>query len=465
MSNRIFLLFAGLFLLLIAAQIGILLYQQRQTHLTSLICLATNAGVPLAAADGRVDVYSAGERGKRVTDGSLNEDLTVPAGRYDVRILFTRSRDKQTLWLRDVVLTAGASVTRQVEFSAGELSVDAIVGAQTAKATQVIAYVFASRKHDRLITSMGAGEQVLLAAGAYDVRVVLTEESQEKGVHWLRDVSVQPGLQTRHEVHFRRGRLSIQARNAGIALPPKDVTLIVYRAGDLQEAVLDSGRAGVPLALAVGRYDVMATFSGSHDKPVRWLRGLEVQENATREAEVEFSSGTVSVDAQLKNGGAVGEFQVYVYYYRAGDHQQPVAYTPAGESAILQSGRYDLRANFFRSHDQPNIWLRNMVVKAGRVLRETVTFPTGKLLVRAYDASGTELLGDNVFLYVYSAEQRRRPIATARSGEILILTEGVYDVRAEDTRSPLTEAWLETLQVQAGPLSEAAVIFDDQKTP
>lgn len=459
MSNRAFLIVGGLFLVLVAAQAATLIHLQRARHQASLECRATNAGVPLAPKDGRVSIHPASRPEELVAEGALHDALPVPPGRYDVRVLFARSRDQQSLWLRDVALAAGERVVRQVEFAAGELSVDALVGSRTADAGRVAVYVFAPDDHDRVITSTWSGERVLIAAGVYDLRVVLAVDSREKDVRWLRDVRVAAGVHTRREVAFQRGILRVRAQNAGQALLPGAVTLSIHRAGDAQEEVLDTALAGVPLGLAVGRYDVKVTLSGSNDKPWRWLRGLEIRDGETREETVEFSSGTVVVGAELKGGGRLGTFDVYVYYYRAGDHQQAVAYTPAREAVLLESGRYDVRASFFRSHDRPDIWMPDIMVGPGQVVRRTATFASGSLLVRAYDGTGAELMGDNVFLYVYPAGHRRRPITVARSGEMLILSEGMYDLRAEDTRRSAADVWLTNVRLVAGTLAEQSVTF------
>jgi hypothetical protein len=243
------------------------------------------------------------------------------------------------------------------------------------------------------------------------------------------------------------------------------VTLSVFQAGDVQEEVIDEGLAGEPLDLALGRYDVKATFIQANDKPVRWLRGLDLKLDTTQEATVEFTSGTLTIQAALKGGRAVGSYDVYLYYYRSEDHAEPVGYTPAGEPAVLEAGAYDVRAHFFRSHDQPDIWLRDVAVRSGQVTRHTVTFPAAELLLRAYDASGRELVGDNVFVYVYASNQRKRPLASARSGEVLILTEDLYDLRVVDTRRPGDGIWLPAVQLRAGTLTQRSVVVGGKELP
>lgn len=448
-------LFGGLALLLGSLP----LTPEAEPGYASLVIHANNAGVRLAPDDGRVYVYTTGSTEHLVAEGTFQQPLAIPRGRYDVRALFSRSRDQQSIWLRDTPLTAGEQAVHKIEFSAGEINIEATVGAEKTKQGQVVVYVFMPNQHDEIITSMGAGEPALLTAGAYDVRVVWAVDSEEKEIRWFHNVQVKVGLQSKLKVPFDRGSLIVHARNAGAPLEPGRVLLTVYRAGDLQEQVLDSGLAGNPLDLATGLYDVRATFTGSHDKPSRWLRGVEIRDGAISEQTVEFSSGMVVVDAEIEGGPALSAFEVYIYYYRVGDHQQVVTYTPAGDTTILESGRYDMRALFFRANDQPDIWRRDFAVNPGATVEHKVSFPSGKLLVRAYDHTGAELIGDNVFIYVYPASQRVKPVAVARSGEVLILTAGEYDIRAEDTRTKAQAQWLGGIRLQAGMLSEETVSF------
>ena len=435
---------------------------QEPPNLASLTVQATNAGRPLAAEDGRVYVYPIGKGAKLLTEGYLNTPLALPPGRYNLRVHFVRPRQAQTAVLRNLTLAPGQRLVQPVTFTAGELTVVAQAGTAPPPAGQVVVYVFQPNNHDRVLTAMRSGERVLLSAGNYDLRVVYKVEAEERDVRWFRNVSITAGQHTQRQVSFQRGVLLVQARNAGQALPSGAVTLTVYRADDAQQEVLDTGLADAPLDLAVGRYDVKATFTHATDKPVRWLRGLDLAADTTHQATVEFTSGSLIVNAAFKDGEAVGTYDVYVYYYRTGNHEQPVGYTPARIPAVLSEGHYDVRVHFFRSHDQPDIWVRGLVVRPGQATTHRVTFPSGKLLVRVYDAAGTELIGDTVFLYVYAANQRQRPLVSARSGELLILTADTYDIRAVDTRHPGREVWLSAVQLRAGKLTERSMVVGEE---
>jgi len=350
-----------------------------------------------------------------------------------------------------------------VELAAGELSVTATVGAKP-DSGKVLVYIYAP-DGGALIATTQSGSTALIASGTYDLRAVLSEEGQEKDVRWLRGIEVDAGLQTRTDVFFQRGALSVSALNAGTPLPIGTVSMTVFAAEDPQREVIDTGLAGVPVELPEGGYDVELTFTGSRDRPTRWIPGVVIAAGEIREAIVEFQSGAVELRVEMADGRPLEEFDAYSYFYPAGNHQQPLFYVPSGERALLQEGLYDVRVHYVRAHDQPDRWLRSLTVTAGKTVARTVRFSSGRLLTRAYDGAGRELVGDDVFVYVYSAGERSRPIARARSGETLILTAGTYDVRAIDTRAPDREVWLSAVALAAGEMMEKRVRFREDPLP
>ena len=417
---------------------------------------ATNAGIELDAGDGQVIVHSAANGRGIAAQGELGQTLNLPPGTYDAHVIFTRARDRQSLWLRDLKLGRGQRITRSVEFNSGELNVEVT---QSVEEGQVIAYVFRHGDHDRVVTSMPSGEPVLVAPGVYDVRVVLVQESEETEIHWREQVPVKPGLQTRINVPIHRGSLLLRALNGEDELPEGAVELAVYRAGDSALELLETGVAGTPLGLAIGNYDVAATFIASHDRPVQWLRNVAIEDGQTRNERVEFSSGTFAITAKLSDGKVLERFHSYVYFYPAGEHREPLAYVTPPDSAVLSSGQYDLRVNFFRSHDKPDLWIRDLSLPVNAVVSRTVEFPSGKLLLRAYDSSGNELIGDTVFVHVHASGAHERPVTVARSGQIITLTAGSYDLRVEDSRRLEQQQWLEKVEIRSGHLTQRSVEY------
>jgi hypothetical protein len=455
-------LLSALGVVLLVAEFVLVRDYYDESGLASVECRATNAGVSLEREQVRVFVYPVGRPSDLVAEGSIGDPLEVAPGRYDIRLLLVASADQQSEWFRDVGLDQGDRLIKVADFASGVLSVTSGTETDSQAGPVVVYFVFSPDNHDRIITSIRPGVEAVLAAGAYDLRAVYTLESEEKGVEWLHDVHVEAGVHTTREILFHRGSLLVRARNAGESLPNQAVSMTVYRADDDQKEVVERGRAGVPLSLEPGNYDVQLTFELSNDKPSRWLRGLEIAENETLERGVEFTSGNVRVDAELTGGEVLADYAVYVYYYHAGDHREPVAYTPAGEATVLESGIYDVRVHFFRSHDQPDAWFRKIAVEAGKQVKYTATFASGRLLVRVYDLDQRELIGDDVFLYLHgldAAGRRSRAIAVARSGEEIIVTKGKYDLRLVDTRVSDRTEWLLGIKVEPGERNELSLRF------
>lgn len=442
---------------------GALYFREELRETTFVRCRASNPGMVLRPEDGKVFVHPAGEPEAVVAVGELEDSIAIPPGTYDVRVQLVHAIDDHAAWVRGVTIRKGEPAELSVDFSAGELSVESTMGAK-ADSGQVILYVHAADDQS-LIGSFAAGGIALIASGTYDVRAVLSELGQERDVRWLRGLEVEAGLHTRSEVHFRRGALLVRASNAGEPLPIGAVSMTLFAAGDQQREVIDSGLAGVPLGLPEGTYDVELTFLGSQDRSTRWLPGLVVSADETHEAVAEFRSGAVELRVQMAGGHPLEEFAAYSYFYPAGNHRQALFYVPSGERALLQEGVYDVRVSYLRAHDQPDEWVRGLRVAAGKTEVRAITFSSGRLLTRAYDGSGVELVGDDVFVFVYSVGERERPIARARSGEIMVLSAGSYDVRAVDTRASDLEQWVPGVSLEAGELVEKRVEFRGSLDP
>jgi hypothetical protein len=450
----------GVLSIIVAAQIGLFIRLRADAAAGTVVSRVLNAGLPLSPGDASVIVYPAGRRDAPVARGDAGRSIRVPEGSYDIQVLYTRSHDRQENWLENVNVTRGIRTARDVEFSAGQLAVTAFAGSREALATDGLVQVLALGNSSQVITSFLPGEIATVRAGTYDLRVALLEDAREKAVQWLRGVTVTPGLLTSSAATFLQGRLLISATNAGKPVASESVALSVYNAGDAQEEVVESGLAGVPIALAPGRYDVKATFTQAHDSPSVWIRDVEIADGETAERRVGFSAGTLRIKAFMRGGAELVNFQAYVYFYKTSDHQEPVTYVPAGEPVVLSAGRYDVRVNFFRSHDRPDLWLRDLDLPPGATRVEQLNFPSGKLLVRASDSEGKELTGDNVFVYFYKtgAGERSTPVAQARGGEEVVLTAGTYDVRAVDSRG-FGDEWQKEVEVVSGQQRQTALVF------
>jgi len=427
---------------------------------SSLRCRVTNVGVPVIPEEAMVQVFATGLDAELIAAGRAQERISLAPDDYDVRVTLTGSHAHPTRWLRGVEVLRGQAAVVEADFAVGALRVDVAVGGSGPAADTVVVYVFTPGEKEEPLTAVAPREPAVVAAGRYDVRVVLTNDTQEKQVKWLRDVEVIAGRERTLHASFARGSLLVSAFNANRPLGGDAVALHVYRHGDAQQEVVDTGAAGVALGLPVGVYDVCAAFLESHDRPKRWIRGLEIRDDEIAKARVDFTSGHVRVDARLDGDLPLEPYQAYVYFYRTEDHAEPLAYVPAGEAALLQAGRYDVRTELFRSVDRPERWLRDLAVEAGKERHETAAFASGYLLVRVFEADGTELVGHNATVGIYPHNHREHALSVARPAERMLMSSGLYDLCVTDTRTAGREVWVSRVAILPGESTTRSVALD-----
>lgn len=440
----------GVLLLVIVVQALALAYllQTNTQPASTLTVTVTSAGVPLTGVEGRVVVYRAGQR-QPYANGQVGQALPLAPDSYDLRVVLTGAAGGPAGRLTGVPVAADSAAQASVEVPVGEL----LTTIDAPSSGRVLVQVFAEGKHDRVIAAPNPGTRILLSPGRYDVRAAYIRDNEEKDVRWIEGVAVEAGLLTAPAATFPRSQLLVNAEANGRTLESALVEVTVYRAGDDMLQIVESGTAGIPIELNPGVYDVEAQLLSAADRPVRSIDSVVLSEGETTEGRVVFETATVITQANQAAGAGLGDYDAYVYFYDPADHTQAIVYAPAGQPVVLSAGTYDLRANYFRSADQPDVWLRGVDLVAGEQRHVPFSFPSGSLIVRAFDATGEELLGDSAIIRVYSDESRAVPVAISRGGEIRVLSAGSYDIAVEDTRNAVVR-WLDDTEVVAGELTE-----------
>jgi hypothetical protein len=444
---------------MIGLQVYLLARPKPDPNAATIRCHAANASIPLSSQSAAVTVYPAGRRNEPVARGPLNEPVPVPAGAYDVQVEYVASDDRQEAWIESLKVSPRETYEGQADFSAGTLRVRVSAGRKTVSTGVARCDIYRAGDRSAPVTSKRPSESALLTEGRYDIRVVLLEQEKEKAAVWISDVAVERGVLVEKEAAFHQGSLLVTARNRGQTMVAGSVALSIYRAGDEQQQLLDEAVAGTPVLLATGRYDVKAVLTAASDQPVAWFRDVEISDGKTANRVADFAAGFLKVSAQIEAGEELDGFRSYAYVYSSKDHQQAITYFPTGETALLSEGNYDVRVEFARSNDRPDIWKYGIAVRAGQAVEHRVAFRTGRLIVRCLRA-GKELVGDNVFVSVFAEGERRTPVAHGRSSEEMLLQAGQYDLRLRTTVAPPKEIWVSGVNVRSGLLSEQNTRMD-----
>jgi len=267
-----------------------------------------------------------------------------------------------------------------------------------------------------------AGETVKLKAGSYDVRVVRTVATREKQVRWLEGIDIEQGRLRQLAVAFERGLLLVDASNQGQPIPSGQGTVTLFEAGDETEQIVETGSVNVPIYLPTGTYDLRVVYQASNDRPAREAESVTIVDGESQVVSVEFNSGDVVVHASTATGQPLAGYEAYIYLYQRDDlyrrdnHRSAIAYVPAGQLLRVSAGRYDIRANLFRSADQPDQWLRDVAVIANQSVELEAIFQVGDVIVRVFDQQGREQTGDEYTVNIHPPGNRSRPVHRMQVG-------------------------------------------------
>ena len=413
-----------------------------------------NADLRLRADEYVLQIFDSAS-GALVAAGGTSDVTTLAPGEYDLRVMVPGVWPEQMSNVQGLAVPGGRRTRVDFDFSFGELDLHYDAARLSNSAELVKIQVFTEPRSDTPVISFIAGETVKLEAGRYNLRVVRTVETREKQVRWLEGVDIKQGRQRTVAVAFERGLLQVDATNAGATILAADGTVSVFAAGDNSQKIIETGPLNVPIVLPTGTYDLRVTYDRSDDRPVRSVRSVVIVDAETQRVHVEFDSGELVVHARTAAGELLPEYHAYIYLYQRSDHRNAIAYVPAGHPLRLSAGRYDIRANLFRSADRPDVWLRDVAIVPNELLELETIFHVGEFIVRVIDQNGREHSGDEFSVTLHPSENGDRAIYRTQVGKRIRISLGPVGVQVENTYTGNSE-WLES-EIVPGEITEIVV--------
>ena len=233
-------------------------------------------------------------------------------------------------------------------------------------------------KHRRNVVSGYADDNkpfsMRIPPGTYDI-VVRDMSVPEKPSIELKGIEVQLGKTSSETVEFAlEGVLAVLATKAG---EPFAAFFRMHKAGESSYFHSGYTKPGQPLGQKVmpGRYDVFFRDHSVLNKPEDWVRDVVVEAGRTGKAVFDFpGSGTLALTVTQGGRPAAAFFRMH----KAGESSYfHSGYTKPGQPLThdVQAGRYDV---FFRDHSVLNkteVWVRDVVVEAGRTGEALFDFP------------------------------------------------------------------------------------------
>jgi hypothetical protein len=137
------------------------------------------------AGDVKVQVRPAGQHGGDViADGGSGDHITVPAGTYDVDVIYTDGAAQKIIWFDKIALSGRIEKTVDVGLPVAALQILITNGGTNVSDGSIFEVRAAGNHSADVIASEGSGGTVRVAAGTYDVDVRFRDGAVEKFI-WL----------------------------------------------------------------------------------------------------------------------------------------------------------------------------------------------------------------------------------------------------------------------------------------
>jgi hypothetical protein len=299
-------------------------------------------------------------------------------------------------------------------------------------------YVYEEEKRERYLAWADAVRPIRIEEGTYDIVIrysndTIVEERVLESFELSGDVI--------HEESFSivPAYLTVEITAGGNPIHVHSGSYNVYLAGR-RDKPLAARRPGELLTLRAGRYDIEALYRDPQGLQSAWLNDYLVVDEHLETVDIGVASARLRVSLTYSGipiPPSEGEWEVH----RSGD-PQPFAGGQSGQQIELPAGVYDVRV-FYDGFDTTPLerWVRGFEVNGS----------TGEIIEVA-EESGSEMLVNvrrdgrilrEAWFSVYPAGQSETPLTTQRSGNVIDVPDGRYDIHCTyRVGSIRTERWL-----------------------
>jgi len=322
----------------------------------ALLLLSSLGALPAFAADGhlkitvtngadtsgdiKVQVRPAGQHGGDViADGGSGDELTVPEGTYDVGVTYNDGSASKVVWFDRLAISGRIEKSVDMGLSVAALHI-VITNGGTDVAGQGVFEVRPAGQHgaDVIAYSNSTGT-VRLAAGTYDVDVRFQDGAANKTV-WLDGLVLSGTVDKTVEVGTPIADVTWHITNHGEDVGAQG-TYQIRPVGKHDTDVIAWGASGQQLRLPPGDYDVDIKFSKDLVSKTIWLDHQSLTGKVDRTTELALNLVQSTLSATL-DGADVGN-KARIGITPAGQ-QDEIGAVQGGESALLETGRYELTA-------------------------------------------------------------------------------------------------------------------------
>jgi outer membrane protein OmpA-like peptidoglycan-associated protein len=300
----------------------------------------TNGKDDITNADIRVQVRPAGQHnGDVIAYGGSGDDIQVPAGTYDVDVIYTDGSASKMIWFDRLALSGRVEKTVDMGMPVAALKVVITNGGTDVGGDGKFEVRPAGQHGADVIASGGSGETVRLQAGTYDVDARYETGSVSKTV-WLDGLALSGTVQKTVEVGATVADVTWHITNHGQNVAD-DAVYQIRPKGQHGGDVIAYGGSGAQVRLPAGDYDVDIMYTKDLIRKVIWLDGQSLTGKVDRTTDVQVNAVQATVSATL-NGADVGD-RARIGITPAGQHDE-IGAARGGETVQLEAGNYELTA-------------------------------------------------------------------------------------------------------------------------
>jgi len=213
--------------------------------------------------------------------------MELPAGRYDIRVRAADIGGSPEKRLDDLVIPEEGEITREVDFSDGQLILRVTANGEPLKARSYVHDADTEKEADRHRTNQAGEARYRLGPGTY--RILVRPDGIDAPERTVDDVTIAAGETVTRTVDYTSGRAEITVTANG---EPLDARTYIIDARTEKEAARsrtdEHGVAGYDIP--TGTYFIRVRPDGI-DAPVRNIEDVVVSAGETTEVATDYASG------------------------------------------------------------------------------------------------------------------------------------------------------------------------------
>lgn len=410
---------------------------------------------------------------KSGTKNIIREDETqgvkyyqLQPGTYDLEVTYLGSSEmpQPTKIVKGVEVQASSKAEQIVQFDLGILTLTAFDQDGTPIAAS---YTIQKKEEPNLkikIEATAGPYTAQLTEGTYDIQVEATATNGLKFSGKAEGTRITKGGSETQDFKFQVGKIAIKgvdSKGEALAMAYK-----VTAVGDEKTIILEgkAPKEGATIDLPPGKYDLFGMLDIEAFKNIlaTKMEEIELVGGDTKAATIQLPVSLMTLSGKNSEGKIVAtQFSIR----QRGVEEKQIELTSSTEpiSVLLPPGEYNVRASFLNSDVSPTpvISWENVVLGKDQVLTKEAVFKFGTIKLFGHNVKGAPM---NTAFYIYAAgsSEPLSSLVGILSPTDVKLTEGFYDIKAEDLSSQSdtkSNQWFHSVEVKQNLPSSIEVMF------